>query len=247
LLYLQAPQMTGGHKLRPHHITFPETPFKVPVSCFFFGRSGHYAYLLTIGAYCNICINCIVDPAFLPALSAMRYKAIRFPFHLLLVLSLLFSAAEVSRVGLFTAASFAENDCGNLLCTCAVSCGCGNPESPAGQNAADRVENGAGIPQLYSVASEKSDNSCCPANKDNSSDNNLQHSTHAGEQASLCACGKQLPGDDDSGLIKPLEKTVFLSATPMFRSPDFYVLKYSRLYLSHPAFPDEVFHPPKSV
>jgi hypothetical protein len=62
----------------------------------------------------------------------------------------------------------------------------------------------------------------------------------------VCDCG-QLPGGEEDGLIIPLEKTVFLAGLFALPSPDFYILKFTWLHLSHPAFPDEVFHPPKSV
>jgi hypothetical protein len=175
----------------------------------------------------------------------MRSEAFRLPLHLLLVFSLLFSAAEVSRVGLFTTALFADNDCGNILCTCGSSCSCGLAERSTGKSTLPG-HNKAGIPQIYPTGAEKTGDSCCPENPDAAAEQNEHQGVHAGQQASVCDCG-QLPGDEESGLIKPLEKTVFLAGPPALLFPDFYVLKFAWLHLSHPAFPDEVFHPPASA
>lgn len=175
----------------------------------------------------------------------MRSGAFRISLNLLLVLSLLFSAAEISRVGLFTAALFADNDCGNMLCTCGSSCSCGLDERSTDKSTVPDL-NTAGIPQIYPTGAEKTGDSCCPKNPDAAAEQHVHQGVHAGQQTFVCDCG-QLPGDEENGLIKPLEKTVFLAGSPALLSPAFYVLKFVWLHLSHPAFPDEVFHPPKSV
>ena len=154
-----------------------------------------------------------------------------------LALSLLLSAAEMSRVGLFVAASFADTDCGNALCACSTSCSYGNDShSPQSENA-------AGIPQLFDVSAPTEEGSCCPAKEEGAADSG-KNDMHAHEEASVCSCG-QVPGDEGSGLIKPLEKTVFQPATPLQVRPAFSFLKYAFHPDAHPAFPDEVFHPPK--
>ncbi|MFW6346992.1 MAG: hypothetical protein ACOC2C_00105 [Cyclonatronaceae bacterium] len=165
----------------------------------------------------------------------MRPRIISALLHVGLAFSLLFSAAEVSRVGLFVAASFANSDCGNMLCTCGTSNSCGDAAHP-GEN-----ENIAGIPQLFDASENTETTSCCPSEAASSTD---EENLHAHKEASVCGCG-QLPGDEDSGLIKPLEKTVFLPAAPGLKQPSFRFLKHFLYSSAHPAFPDEVFHPPK--
>lgn len=171
----------------------------------------------------------------------MRPSIISILLRIGLIFSLLFSAAEVSRVGLFVAASFAETDCGNILCTCGTSCVCGDG------NHARSAKNAAGIPQIFDTDEEEEPASCCPSGEEEPAEGAT--SSHAepmrpDNETAVCGCG-QLPGDEGSGLIKPLEKTVLLSGPTALPPQTHRFLKYAFISAAHPAFPDEVFHPPR--
>lgn len=179
-------------------------------------------------------------------------KPIQALFRITLVFTLLFSVAEVNRVGLFVSAKFAGNGCSNILCTCGTSCGCAHTDSETdaqpGTNAGTSQLNSAGIPLLApslisADAAQAAD--CCSGSTEAPDAPDAQSETKLakGHSAQMCSCGHSDPTQTD-GLIKPLDKVTLLSS-PEPASPEFRRLCQSfHLLQTHPAFPDEVFHPP---
>ncbi|WP_114984565.1 hypothetical protein [Cyclonatronum proteinivorum] len=165
---------------------------------------------------------------------------------LILIFTMLFSAAEVNRIGLFVFAHYTGNSCTNILCTCGSGCACShtsdsNADSPVPVNA-------AGIPLIAPTLSSGSDSEnalCCSGTDASQPDDSQTSETKlaTAQGAQLCSCGHHDPADT-SGTIKPLDK-VTLAVGMLLQKPELRPNKLPSITQStHPAFPDEVFHPP---
>lgn len=154
--------------------------------------------------------------------------------------------AEVNRVGLFLAASVTGNGCSNILCTCGASCGCSHTGD--GEARSDAPLNGAGIPliapNLVTATSGEEVSTCCSGNTSTTFGSETSDSRfESANKAQICSCGHHDPSDT-SGTLKPLDKVTLavgiLLSKPALRPQSLPLHQLS----THPAFPDEVFHPP---
>jgi len=156
--------------------------------------------------------------------------------HIIVTISLLFSITDINRISLMITASFADNDCPALFCTCSGSCSC---SGGAHENAS---VNAAGIPILIPQNDDETQSSCCTKPETEASKEHADNAVHS-TGPSICSCGHETPPEAEF-LLKPLDKVT------LFPQPDFnqfttpHSCNCGRIYEVLPPHTDEVFHPP---